>query len=128
MYSKYLKGASLLLTLPTVIVDLTGDDNQYEYMIEFTCKNELSLVEVTELRFSSRYMSISDEQFASMKQTAIDAGIDESIVNSVALADQSRCQLDDELVDQEKVEKMKNWAKDQAKGVIDWWNGNSFLQ
>ena len=128
MYSKYLKGASLLLTLPTVIVDLTGDDNQYEYMIEFTCKNESSLVEVTELRFSSRYMSISDEQFASMKQTAIDAGIDESIVNSVALADQSRCQLDDELVDQEKVDRMKNWAKDQAKGVIDWWNGNSFLQ
>ena len=97
-------------------------------MIEFTCKNESPLVEVTELRFSSRYMSISDEQFASMKQTAIDAGIDESIVNSVALADQSRCQLDDELVDQEKVERMKNWAKDQAKGVFDWWNGNSFLQ
>ena len=61
MYTKYLKGASLLLTLPTVIVDLTGVDNEYEYMIEFTCKNESSLVEVTELRFSSRYMSMSDE-------------------------------------------------------------------
>ena len=89
MYTKYLKGASLLLTLPTVIVDLTGVDNEYEYMIEFTCKNESSLVEVTELRFSSRYMSISDEQFAAMKQTALDAGIDAAIVDSVQLADQS---------------------------------------
>ena len=99
MYSKYLKGASLLLTLPTVIVDLQGDGDQYDYMIEFTCKNESPLVEVTELRFSSRNMSISDEQFASMKQTALDAGIDESIVNSVALVDQSGCQQEDELVD-----------------------------
>ena len=128
MYTKYLKGASLLLTLPTVIVDLTGPDNEYDYMIEFTCKNETPLVEVTELRFSSRYMSISDEKFAELKQVALDAGIDESIVNSVALVDQSQCQIDEELVDQEKVERMKQWAKDQAKSITDWWGGKAFLQ
>ena len=91
MYSKYLKGASLLLTLPTVIVDVTGPDNQYDYMIEFTCKNESPLVEVTELRFSSRYMSMEDEQFQKMKQIALDVGIDASIVDAVQLADQHQC-------------------------------------
>ena len=55
MYTKHAKDMKALLQLPTVIVDVTGDDNEYEYMIEFTCKNESPLIEVTELRFSSRY-------------------------------------------------------------------------
>ena len=55
MYTKYAKGMEVLLKLPTVIVDVYGDDDEYEYMIEFTCVNKTPLVEVTELRFSSRY-------------------------------------------------------------------------
>ena len=61
MYTKWLKGAKAMLQLPTVIVDVEGDGDLYDYLIEFTCKNESPLVEVTELRFSSRESSISDE-------------------------------------------------------------------
>ena len=81
MYTKYLKGASALLTLPTVIVDVqaaaddehyyladavegeasTKQEVEYEFMIEFTCKNESPIIEVTELRFSARAPTISDD-------------------------------------------------------------------
>ena len=115
MYTKYLKGAKALLTLPTVIVDvqsgassfdhLDRDHNnegaggiagEYEFLIEFTCKNESPLVEVTELRFSARDDTITDEQFATMKQTALGAGIDADLINSVTRVDHSHCRNDDD--------------------------------
>ena len=61
MYTKWLKGAKVMLTLPTVIVDVEGDGDQYDFMIEYTCKNESPLIEATELRFSARTSTISDE-------------------------------------------------------------------
>ena len=134
MYTKWLKGASALLTLPTVIVDVqsaaddehyylaeltesewrTTQEPNYEFLIEFTCKNESPLVEVTELRFSAREPTISDEQFAKMKQTAIDAGIDEDLVNSVALVDHSRCR------DEDEEKNLRDWAGDKASNIKRW--------
>ena len=87
MYTKWLKGASALLQLPTVIVDVqaaaddehyylaeaveeevdTVQETNYEFLIEFTCYNKTPLIEVTELRFSAREAEISDEQFQKMK-------------------------------------------------------------
>merc|ERR1711934_615313 len=106
MYTKWLKGAQAMLTLPTVIVDVTGDGDQYDYLIEFTCKNESPLIEATELRFSARTSSISDDQLAKMKETALSAGIDEDLVNSVTVVDHSKC--NDE-------EKQKQWDETQSK-------------
>ena len=99
-------------------------------MIEFTCKNESSLIEVTELRFSSRYMSIEDEQFEKMKQTALDAGIPAEIVDKVQRTDQYQCQIGEEIIEEDKVDRIKQWASDSYTDVINWWKGNSnkFLQ
>ena len=97
-------------------------------MIEFTCKNESPLIEVTELRFSARFTSISDEQFQAMKDTAIKAGIDEEIVNKVALADQSRCGGDWEMAD-EKVDTATKFIEDSYESAKKWWGKHaSFLQ
>ena len=115
MYTKWLKGAKAMLQLPTVIVDVEGDGDLYDYLIEFTCKNESPLVEVTELRFSSRESSISDEQFAKMKQTALDVGISEDIVKSVQIVDHSKCK------DEEEEMTLKDWVpKKVINGIHHW--------
>lgn len=120
MYTKWLKGAKAMLTLPTVVVDVEGDGDTYDYLIEFTCKNESPLVEVTELRFSARTNSISDEQFQKMKQTALDVGIDADLVQSVQLVDHSKCNDGD--TDQD----LRDWAADAAVDLKDW--ASKFLQ
>merc|ERR1712010_198878 len=108
-----------MLTLPTVIVDVEGDGDQYDYLIEFTCKNESPLIEATELRFSARTSSISDDQFAAMKATAIAAGIDEDLVNSVQVVDHSKCDDDEKKqqwdATQSRIERIKEKAK-------RWWD------
>ena len=121
MYTKWVKGAKALLSLPTVIVDVTADGERdpYEFLIEFTCKNETPLIEATELRFSARSSSISDEQFESMKATAIQVGIDEDLVNSVKLVDHSKCKEDDEDTDR-AIDKFNDWVNDQTSQFQDW--------
>ena len=113
--------------MPTVIVDVTGDDAEYEYMIEFTCKNESPLIEVTELRFSSRYQTITPEIFASLKQTSLDAGIPQDIVDSVQLADQAQCSIGDDMDSKDKLDKAKKWASNQFDKAKHWWKNNGFL-
>ena len=59
MYTKYMQGTSLLLELPTVIVDARiGPDKNYDLLTEFTCHEAVGIV-TTELRFSSRYPELS---------------------------------------------------------------------
>eukprot|EP00495_Collosphaeridae_sp_1-RS-2012_P000179 TRINITY_DN10043_c0_g1_i1.p1 TRINITY_DN10043_c0_g1~~TRINITY_DN10043_c0_g1_i1.p1 ORF type:complete len:99 (-),score=3.21 TRINITY_DN10043_c0_g1_i1:12-308(-) len=91
MYTKWLKGAHALLTLPTVIVDVNTTADQYDSLIEFTCKNESPYIEVTELRFSSRLPKITFEQFKIMKQTALDVGISQELIDSLKLVNHTSC-------------------------------------
>ena len=92
MYTKWLHGFRYMLQLPTVIVYAEGDRyDKYDYMIEFTCKNESPLVEVTELRFSARTNSISEAQFEKMKQIALNAGISADTVAKVKIANHTGC-------------------------------------
>ena len=68
------------------------------------------------------------EQFEAMKQQALDAGIPKEYVDQVQLADQSQCSIGDEMDDKEKVDTVKEWAKDSFNKAKHWWKNNGFLQ
>ena len=91
MYVRYVEGKKDLLSLPTVVVDFTtNEDGDYMTMTEYTCVNKVG-VATTELRFSSREKSIEDYKFSEMKQKAIDMGIPSKTVDNVNIVDHSKC-------------------------------------
>lgn len=117
IYIKWLKGAEALLTLPTVIVNVTDNGEKYDFLIEFTCKNESPQIEVTELRFSSRSPIISDQQFQKMKQTALAVGISQELVDSVKFVNHSSC--DDRSKGRDYMKQVVDDAPKRIKQVID---------
>ena len=96
VYKKYVKGTSLLLTLPTVIVDArVGRDGNYDLLTEFTCKQEVGLEVATELRFSSRYSELDEHTLDYMKSQALKYGIDQKIIDGLYVVDHSKCKEND---------------------------------
>merc|ERR1712127_245969 len=68
MYVKYVEGNKDLLSLPTVVVDFTVDDEgNYQTMTEYTCTVKVG-VATTELRFSSRDQAFSDDLLIQLKR------------------------------------------------------------
>ena len=91
MYHKYVKGAKLLLDLPTVLYDVQKTSSGYDYLAEFSCVNVLGIGETTELRYSARENTIDSEILKEMMDTSIAAGIPEDIVNSMKIVDFTNC-------------------------------------
>ena len=90
VYSKYVAGAKVLLTLPTVMVDVGGAGELYDAAIEFTCKGVIGQP-VVELRLLSRAAVMPAATLATMKATAVRAGIEQAVVDKLKVEDYSRC-------------------------------------
>ena len=90
VYSKYVEGAKVLLTLPTVMVDVGGAGELYDAAIEFTCKGVVGQP-VVELRLLSREAVMPAATLAAMKATAVRAGIEQAVVDRLKVEDYSRC-------------------------------------
>merc|ERR1711871_339558 len=93
VYTKYLKGTSWLLQLPTVVVDveMSADGASYESLTEYTCKQTTPFSVAVELRFSSRVQSTTSDDLERMKAKALAAGIDADTVDRVKAANRSTC-------------------------------------
>ena len=92
-YTKYLQGAKVLLTLPTVILDVVEDDQTGEYSVltEYTCKSVAGVVKATEFRISARSESISNETMTRIKQLAADRGVPEDDIKGLHVVDHAKC-------------------------------------
>ena len=91
-FLKYVDGQKDTLTLPTVVVDYTTDEEgNYVNLTEFTCQGTEDIVLATELRFQSRDKTLDDATLAAMQARAVELGIPAEIVYGVNIVDQSHC-------------------------------------
>lgn len=95
LYKKYLNGAQALLTLPTVIVDVTdGSDGRYERLIEYTVKSVVGITHVSELRFSARTTEVDDNTLQQMLDVCTALNIDAKMIKRMNKIDHSACKED----------------------------------
>jgi hypothetical protein len=95
LYKKYLHGAQALLTLPTVIVDVTdGSDGRYERLIEYTVKSVVGITHVSELRFSARTKEVDDDTLQQMLDVCTALNIDAKMIERMKKIDHSACKED----------------------------------
>jgi len=88
VYSKYKTGASLLLRLPTAIVDVVDEGNEegYDFYVEYS-----KVLFVEEVRFLARVPSVRGERLSQMVRVAEEVGISGDLLKKMTVVDRSNC-------------------------------------